>query len=92
MADLVARADAGDRAAKNALFAALYGELHRLAHSHVQRSAGHLTLITTTLLHEAYLDITRRDGLAFGSRERFLPMPPAPCAASSSATFATGRP
>jgi RNA polymerase sigma factor (TIGR02999 family) len=72
MADLVARADSGDRAAKDALFTALYGELHRLAHSHVQRSAGNLTLSTTTLLHEAYMDISRRDALAFGSRERFL--------------------
>jgi RNA polymerase sigma factor (TIGR02999 family) len=72
MADLVARADSGDRAAKDALFTALYGELHRLAHSHVRRSAGYLTLSTTTLLHEAYLDISRRDALAFSSRERFL--------------------
>jgi hypothetical protein len=58
MADLVARADSGDRAAKDALFTALYSELHRLAHSHVQRNAGNLTPSTTTLLHEAYLDLS----------------------------------
>ena len=72
IADLVARADSGDRAAKDALFTALYGELHRLAHSHIRRSAGSLTLSTTTLLHEAYLDIARRDSLAFENRGRFL--------------------
>jgi RNA polymerase sigma factor (TIGR02999 family) len=72
IADLVARADSGDRAAKDALFTALYGELHRLAHSHIRRSAGSLTLSTTTLLHEAYLDIAKRDSLAFENRGRFL--------------------
>ena len=72
IADLVARADSGDRAAKDALFTALYGELHRLAHSHIRRSAGNLTLSTTTLLHEAYLDIAKRDALAFENRGRFL--------------------
>ena len=72
IADLVARADSGDRAAKDALFTALYGELHRLAHAHLQKSAGHLTLSTTTLLHEAYLDLSKRDALAFPDRVRFL--------------------
>jgi len=72
IADLVARADSGDRAAKDALFTALYGELHRLAHSHIRRSAGTLTLSTTTLLHEAYLDMAKRDSLAFENRGRFL--------------------
>ena len=72
IADLVARADSGDRAAKDALFTALYGELHRLAHAHLRQSAGHLTLSTTTLLHEAYLDLAKRDALAFPDRVRFL--------------------
>jgi RNA polymerase sigma factor (TIGR02999 family) len=71
-ADLVARADAGDREAKDALFSALYTELHRLAHAHVQRGAGTLTLSTTTLLHEAYLDMSNRNALAFPDRQRFL--------------------
>jgi RNA polymerase sigma factor (TIGR02999 family) len=71
-ADLVARADSGDRPARDALFSALYTELHRLAHAHIQRGAGHLTLSTTTLLHEAYLDISSRHALAFPDRQRFL--------------------
>lgn len=71
LADLVARAEAGEPAASDALFSALYDELHRLAQSHVRRG-GNITLGATTLLHEAYLDIARRDALAFPDRHRFL--------------------
>ncbi len=69
---LVARAEAGDPAARDALFATLYAELHRLAQSHLHRSGGRLTLGTTTLLHEVYLDLARRDARAFPDRARFL--------------------
>jgi len=72
LATLVARAETGDPAAKDALFATLYGELHRLAQSHLHRSAGPLTLGATTLLHETYLNIASRDELAFPDRARFL--------------------
>ncbi|MBP7776267.1 MAG: sigma-70 family RNA polymerase sigma factor [Acidobacteria bacterium] len=72
IAALVARADSGDDLAKGALFAALYEDLHRLAQSHIRRSGGPLTLGATTLLHEAYLDISKRDTTAFPDRNRFL--------------------
>jgi RNA polymerase sigma factor (TIGR02999 family) len=72
LGDLVARADAGDPSAKNALFAALYDELHRLARAHIHRGGGDVTLGATTLLHEAYLDIAQRDSVAFNDRGRFL--------------------
>lgn len=72
VARLVARADAGDPEARNALFNALYAELHRLAQAHIRRNSGPLTLGATTLLHEAYLDIARRGALAFPDRNRFL--------------------
>ena len=72
LAVLVARADGGDAAAKGALFAALYADLHRLAQSHLRRTGGHLTLGATTLLHEAYLDLAKRDAVAFPDRNRFL--------------------
>jgi RNA polymerase sigma factor (TIGR02999 family) len=72
LAALVARAETGDATAKDTLFATLYGELHRLAQSHLHRSAGPVTLGATTLLHEAYLSIASRDGLAFPDRARFL--------------------
>ena len=72
IAALVTRADAGDGAAKDALFAALYEELHRLAQVHVHRGGGNVTLGATTLLHEAYLDIAQRSAVAFPDRNRFL--------------------
>jgi RNA polymerase sigma factor (TIGR02999 family) len=54
------------------LFAALYDELHRLAESHLRRGANGLGLSTTTLLHEAYLDLASRPALGFPDRSRFL--------------------
>jgi RNA polymerase sigma factor (TIGR02999 family) len=72
LAALVALAERGDRSAKEALFAALYHELHRLAQAQLRRAGAPLTLGATTLLHEAYLDLTRRDALAFPDRNRFL--------------------
>ena len=72
MAAATAREDAGDAAAKDALFAALYDELHRLAQSHLRRTGGSLTISATTLLHEAYLDLAGRAAVAFPDRNRFL--------------------
>lgn len=72
LADLAARAESGEPGARDQLFEALYGELHRLAQSHIYRSGGPITLGATTLLHEAYLSLSQRDGLAFPDRNRFL--------------------
>ena len=69
---LVASAEQGDRAAADALFTALYGELHRMARRELGRRGGGVTLSATTLLHEAYLDISSRDGAAFPDRNRFM--------------------
>ena len=68
----MARADEGDPVAKENLFAALYDELHRLAQAHLHRTGSDLTLSPTTLLHEAYLDLAGRNGLAFPDQKRFL--------------------
>ena len=72
IATLVSRADAGDAKAKDALFAALYSELHHLAESHLHRSGSQFTMSTTTLLHEAYLNLNGREHIAFPDRLRFL--------------------
>jgi RNA polymerase sigma factor (TIGR02999 family) len=72
LSSLITRADAGDAQARDALFAALYAELHRLAESHLRRSGGDMTLGATSLLHEAYVDIADREALAFPDRNRFL--------------------
>jgi RNA polymerase sigma factor (TIGR02999 family) len=69
---LMASAEDGDTAAADALFAVLYAELHRLAQRELSRQRGSATLGATTLLHEAYLDISRRDGLVFPDRARFM--------------------
>jgi RNA polymerase sigma factor (TIGR02999 family) len=72
ISSLIASAEAGDRAAADALFPALYAELHRLARRELGLRAPQATLGATTLLHEAYLDIARREGVAFPDRARFM--------------------
>jgi RNA polymerase sigma factor (TIGR02999 family) len=69
---LVARAEDGDTTARDALFAVLYDELHRLAQALLSRNGGNLTLGATTLLHEAYLSMSAQDTVAFPDRNRFL--------------------
>ena len=72
IASLIASVDGGDDAARQALFAALYSDLHRLAKRELARNGSVLTLGATTLLHEAYLDISARDGGVFADRARFM--------------------
>lgn len=72
VADLITRADDGDQAAVSALFATLYGELHTIAEGQLHRGGTEPTLGTTTLLHEAYLVIAKREGAQFTSRAHFL--------------------
>ena len=67
----LAAAERGDVAATAELFAALYRELHRVARRQLFANAPGLTLGATTLLHEAYLDLSQR-GLAFPDRARFF--------------------
>ena len=69
---LIQTAEAGDGHAADQLFAALYQELHRIAERQLHRGGSELTLGTTTLLHEAYLNIAGREGVAFATRGQFL--------------------
>jgi RNA polymerase sigma factor (TIGR02999 family) len=69
---LIRRADAADPEAADKLFAMLYHELRRLAERNLRRAGSPLTLGTTTLLHEAYLNIAGRENIAFDDRPRFL--------------------
>jgi RNA polymerase sigma factor (TIGR02999 family) len=69
---LISTAETGDGAAASALFAALYRELHAIAERELHRGGAELTLGTTTLLHEAYLNIAGREGIQFASRPQFL--------------------
>jgi hypothetical protein len=52
----------GDRPAAEALFAALYSPLHRLAKRELAQSGIQASLGATTLLHEVYRDMAGRDG------------------------------
>jgi RNA polymerase sigma factor (TIGR02999 family) len=72
LSTLVAAAEQGDRAAADTLFATLYDELHRMARRELARRGAGVTLGATTLLHEAYLDISERDRAAFPDRNRFM--------------------
>lgn len=72
VATLIAGADRGDTAAADALFSLLYAELHRLAQGQLARGPAGATLGTTTLLHEAYLSMAEREGIAFPDRARFM--------------------
>jgi RNA polymerase sigma factor (TIGR02999 family) len=56
----------------NTLFSTLYFELHRLAKRELARQWNPLNLGVTTLLHEAYLDITARKDLSFPDQVRFI--------------------
>jgi RNA polymerase sigma factor (TIGR02999 family) len=72
IATLIASTDAGDRSAADALFSTLYAELHSLARRQLAGACQGVTLGPTTLLHEAYLDISRREGAVFPDRARFI--------------------
>jgi len=61
----------GDGVATDALFSTLYAELHRLAKRELWRG-GPASLSVTTLLHEAYLDISARDNASFPDQARFM--------------------
>lgn len=69
---LTASADRGGRPAADALFAALYSELHRLARRELARRAAPAGMGVTTLLHEAYLAMNDREGAVFPDRARFM--------------------
>lgn len=69
---LIATTESGDRSAADALFSALYEELHGLAQRQLAHRGSDLTLGVTTLLHEAYLDMSQREGPVFPDKGRFM--------------------
>jgi RNA polymerase sigma factor (TIGR02999 family) len=72
IASLANSTERGDRTAADALFAALYSELHRVARRELARQGVPFGLSATTLLHQAYLDMAEREGPAFPDRARFM--------------------
>lgn len=72
---VLSHTDARDLAAApqaDALFTALYVELRRMARREVWRNGARGILGTTTLVHEAWIDINQRPPLAFEEPGRFL--------------------
>lgn len=69
---LMEAAERGGRPAADALFGALYAELHRLAKHELARHGAPVTLSATTLLHKAYIEIAGQDGTSFPDRNRFM--------------------
>jgi RNA polymerase sigma factor (TIGR02999 family) len=72
ISSLMEAADRGEPSATDALFAALYSELHRMARRELARQGAPMSLGATTLLHQAYIDIAARDGPSFPDRARFM--------------------
>ena len=68
---LAERLGAGDTPPAERLFAALYEELHRLAERQLRRGGPALAVSATTLLHEAYLAVSRASA-TFPDQARFM--------------------
>ena len=61
-----------ERAAADTLFITLYTELHRLARRELRRRGPLGGFGVTTLLHEAYLSISGKEGTVFVDHARFM--------------------
>ena len=68
---LIRAAENGDTSISEALFTSLYSELHGLARRELARGSS-VTISATTLLHETYLDLARRNGPSFSSCGHFM--------------------
>lgn len=72
LAPLFEAAERGDASAADALFTALYAELHRTARRELARLGVPLSLGATTILHQTYIEIAEREGISFPDRPRFM--------------------
>jgi RNA polymerase sigma factor (TIGR02999 family) len=69
---LLGRMQAGDKGARDALFAAAYTELHRLARARLRDGGRSTVLDTTGLVHESYLRFVHAGGLRAEDRRAFF--------------------
>jgi len=72
LTELLGRMQAGDAQARDALFAAAYGELHRLAHARLRDGGRNTVMDTTCLVHESYLRFLRAGELRAEDRRAFF--------------------
>lgn len=69
---LIAEAESGNVSAADALFSALYVELHSLARRELARQGLPISLGATTLLHQAYIEMASKDEALFLQRAAFM--------------------
>jgi RNA polymerase sigma factor (TIGR02999 family) len=69
---LLRSANSGDEDASKELFARMYSDLKRLARGNLHRNGGRAELNTTMLVHESYLRLAARQGLAPADRPAFF--------------------
>jgi RNA polymerase sigma factor (TIGR02999 family) len=72
LTELLGQLQAGDPEARDALFAAAYTELHRLARSRLRDGGRNTMLDTTSLVHEAYLRYVNVGALHAEDRRAFF--------------------
>ena len=71
-ADILTELRSGKREALDALVPLVYQELRFIAHRHLAARAGHGTLQTTGLVHEAYLKLVDQSRAQWNDRAHFL--------------------
>jgi len=72
IAQLLRRANTGDPDASRELFALLYNDLKRLAHSRLRARDSRSELATTALVHESFLKLAERGAVAPADRAAFF--------------------
>ena len=72
LTELLGRLKSGDAEAGNALFAAAYAELHRLARSRLRDGGRNTLLDTTGLVHESFLRFVSGGALRAEDRRAFF--------------------
>jgi RNA polymerase sigma factor (TIGR02999 family) len=72
LTELLGRIQAGDSAARDALFAAAYTELHRIARARLRDGGRNTVMDTTCLVHESYLRFVQAGELRAEDRRAFF--------------------
>jgi RNA polymerase sigma factor (TIGR02999 family) len=72
LTELLVQVQAGEDGARDALFAAAYPELRRLAHSRLWDGGRNTVLDTTALVHESYLRFVQAGELRAENRRAFF--------------------
>lgn len=70
--ELLSLARAGDAVAASDVYATLYPELRRIAHSRLRHGSGRISLDTTALVNDSYLRFVQARSLDVKDRNHFL--------------------